>query len=64
MISDELRKFELIIIMERTDEINKLLELDLDDDICDNLIVELEEMEYKLRQSLKAHNRRHLTMVG
>lgn len=54
MIDDQLTKFELLALDHRVTEINKLLDLDLDDDICDNLIAELEDIEAKLLRSLKA----------
>jgi hypothetical protein len=53
-LDDELTKFELLVLDHRVTEINNLLDLDLDDDICDNLIEELEEIEVKLLRSIRA----------
>lgn len=53
-LSDELTKFEILIIDHRIDEINLLLDDEnLDDDIHDNLIDELEHYKVKLKKSLK-----------
>ena len=51
---NRLTSYELREINDRVGEISKLLELDLDDDICDNLVNELEEFEVILKRSLKA----------
>lgn len=55
MIDDQLTKFELLALDHRVTEINKLLDLDLDDDIWDNLMSELDEIEEKLEKSIKAY---------
>lgn len=56
MENNELTKFQLLAMENRVEEINTLLDsvVELDDDICDNLIVELDEMETKILRSLKA----------
>lgn len=56
MENNELTKFQLLVMENRVEEINALLDsvVELDDDICDNLIVELDEMETKILKSLKA----------
>ena len=56
MENNELTKFQLLVMENRVEEINALLDsvVELDDDICDNLIVELDEMETKILRSLKA----------
>lgn len=51
---EQITKLELLALDRRVDEINKLLDLDLDPDICDNLIEELEQIEAKLLRSIKA----------
>lgn len=51
---ERLTKPEFLALDRRVDEINKLLDLDLDPDICDNLIEELEQIEAKLLRSIKA----------
>ena len=55
MENNELTKFQLLVMENRVEEINALLDsvVELDDDICDNLIVELDEMETKILRSLK-----------
>ncbi len=45
-------KLELFNLEKRIDEISNLLELYLDEDIHDNLILELEDIEFKLTVSL------------
>lgn len=56
MENNELTKFQLLVMENRVEEINALLDsvVELDDDICDNLIAELDEMETKILKSLKA----------
>jgi hypothetical protein len=55
MENNELTKFQLLAMENRVEEINALLDsvVELDDDICDNLIAELDEMETKILRSLK-----------
>ena len=55
MENDELTKFQLLVMENRVEEINALLDsvVELDDDICNNLIAELDEMETKILRSLK-----------
>jgi hypothetical protein len=60
---EELTKFQLLVLDNRVNEINSLLDLDLDEDICDNLIEELEEIEVKLQNSLKAIKRKEIGLV-
>lgn len=55
MNQSELTTFQLLSISRRIDDIDTLLDDDtLPDDIHDNLINELEYMEYQLKESIKA----------
>lgn len=54
-MNNELTKFELIIMEHRVMEVNELLDQEeLPHDILDNLETELEHLEQKVIQSLKA----------
>lgn len=57
---DELTKFELLVLEQRIVEIDRLLDLDIDGDMCDNLIDELEEIELKLQKSMRLAKIREL----
>ena len=65
-MGNELTKFEILALDSRIDAISELLDMDLDDDIHDNLVAELDSIEYKLERELKMYRIRSsgLRLVG
>ena len=59
VLKEEMTKFELLVLDNRIDEINELLDDEtLPDDIYDNLYAELDEIEMKLENALTAIKQR------